>query len=475
MPQNVTRQRPCPICGKPDMCFSDIREDGVKVTVCGRIQQDMVHGHDGRAYKMLPHKKVSGYTLYVDYDEDLVRSEERRRQWCMEHGYRYRPREGIVLPACTAPAEERWEYDRDIVQPLPHEVLDAILRPWMEKDLVLSNFHHGKLMMEWGKNQKAATEIFSTWPIRSMPAEDMWRKDAPAFYKGKGDGPLRVELMRRLAGRCKRAGLDGPQGIPGVYQNQDGEWRFAAKAGILYPVYDHRGLLYRLRIGTDYPDVRGRLDGIEGTFRFWRDSWYFDRDGKSRGEKGVLAWRHGGRYNRISLNAKGLPEGKPDGKYVNMSSFREWKDQERHVIVNHYKGGCRAGSSISVYRPPAARPGVFWITEGEKKAMSIAVILDVAVICVPGVNTFSKLFQPVEGGMSTIDALKAEGMKMAVVAFDADKETNGMVRDAEAMLLVKLGDAGFRTGRTKWNKAFGKGLDDSLFMGARPSVEMVRS
>lgn len=475
MPQNVTRQRPCPICGKPDMCFSDIRGDGIKVTVCGRVRQEVVNGHDGRTYKMLPQKKESSYALYVDLEEDLIRSEERRRQWCIEHGYRYKPKEGIVLPTGLSPVEERWKYDKSIVQPLPHEVLNAILRPWLEKDLVLSDFHHRKLMAEWGRNEKAAGDIFSTWSIRSMPVEDMWRRDAPAFYKGRGDGPSREELMRRLLTRCKEVGLDSPQGIPGVYQEKDGQWRFAAKAGILYPVYDYRGMLYRLRIGTDYPDVHGKLAGLSGVYHFWRDRWYFEREGKPKNEKGILVWSYGSAHNRITLGDKGLPEGKPDGKYINMSSFREWKDVERHVLVNYYQGGCRAGSSISVYRPRDARPGIFWITEGEKKAMSIAVILGVVTVCVPGVNTFSKLFQPVEGDLSTADALKTEGMRMAVVAFDADKGTNEMVQDAESMLLTKLGDSGFRTGRTKWNKAFGKGLDDSLFMGARPSVEMVHS
>lgn len=475
MPQNVTRQRPCPICGKPDMCFSDTRPDGVKVFVCGRIQREKVDGHDGRAYKMLPQKSSSSYTLYVDYEDDLVRSEERRRQWCIEHGYRYKPKEGVVLPAGLSPVEEVWEYDKSIIQPLSHDKLDAILRPWMEKDLILSDFHRKKLMTEWGKNPKAAEVIFATWPIRTMPTEDLWRKEAPAFYRGRGEGPLREELMRRLLGRCRDAGLDSPQGIPGVYQGQDGSWVFAAKPGILYPIYDCNGLLYRLRIGTDHPDVKGKLDGMDGIFHFWRDSWYFNREGKPKGEKGILAWRHGSKLNRIMLTAKGLPEGKPDGKYINMSSFKEWKDRERHVIVNHYKGGCRAGSSISVYRPIGARQGIFWITEGEKKAMSIASILGVVVICIPGVNTFSKLFQSVEDGLSTMDAMWAEGMRVAVVAFDADKETNEMVRDAESKLLAKMGAAGFKTGKTKWNKAFGKGLDDSLFMGARPSIEMVQT
>lgn len=474
MPQNVTRQRPCPICGKPDMCFSNIRQDGVKVSVCGRIRQEIANGYDGRTYKMLPQKKTSNYAIYVDYEEDLVRSEERRRQWCMDHGYPYKPKEGVILPPGLSPVDEVWEYDRDIIQPLSHEELNAILRPWMEKDLILSDFHRKKLMAEWGKNPRAAEEIFSTWPIRSMPAEDLWRKGAPAFYKDREEGPLRAELMRRLIGHCRNIGLDSPQGIPGVFQDQDGAWRFAARPGILYPIYDHRGLLYRLRIGTDYPDVQGNLNGVDGMFHFWRDSWYFNRDGKPKEEKGVLVWRYGSKVNKIVLTAKGLPEGKPDGKYINMSSFREWKDRERHLIINKYKGGCRAGSSISVYRPLNVRQGIVWITEGEKKAMSIAVILGVVVICVPGVNTFSKLFQPVQGGQSIIEAMWAEGMKMAVVAFDADKDTNAMVRDAESKLLAKLGDAGFRTGRTKWNKAFGKGLDDSLFAGARPSIEMVR-
>ena len=189
MPQNVTRQRPCPICGKPDMCFSNIRQDGVKVSVCGRIRQEIANGYDGRTYKMLPQKKTSNYAIYVDYEEDLVRSEERRRQWCMDHGYPYKPKEGVILPPGLSPVDEVWEYDRDIIQPLSHEELNAILRPWMEKDLILSDFHRKKLMAEWGKNPRAAEEIFSTWPIRSLTAVS---PDQNAFFLFRFSIPIEI-------------------------------------------------------------------------------------------------------------------------------------------------------------------------------------------------------------------------------------------------------------------------------------------
>lgn len=342
----------------------------------------------------------------------------------------------------------------------------------MEEDLVLSDAHKRKLLSEWKVNQAAADEIFATWPIRTLPAEDSWREAAPSYYAARGEGPTRKMLIQALEKRCSDAGLDSPKGIPGVCQDEKtGAWMFASKSGILFPAYDVRGNLYRIRIGTDYPSVSGELGKVPGTFRFWRDAWFFDRDGKSKEEKGILAWKYGARETRVKLNAKGLPPGKPDGKYVNMSSFREWKDYESHLIINRYKNGCQSGSPISIYRPKGAKPGIFWITEGEKKAMVISVILQVTVICVPGVNQLKVLFEK-NGGKSIVEILKDEGYRIAVSAYDADKAENVMVAKAEVALVENLFRY-FKTGIASWNKAFGKGLDDSLLMGSRPSVDLV--
>lgn len=474
MPQNVTKMQPCPICGKPDMCFSDVRADGTRVRVCGRIARDVVAGYDGRTYKKLPSKNGSAYSQYVDAAEDLARSEARRREWCIEHGYRFVPKEGVDLScADLSPVEEVWKKAPDEVRPLPNGTLDKVLRPWMEKDLILSEAHKKKLLSEWKVNPAAADEIFATWPIRTLPAEDAWREAAPSYYLMRGEGPTRKELMKRLEERCREAGLSSPKGIPGVYQDEKtGEWLFSSKPGILFPAYDVRGNLYRLRIGSDYPSVRGELCGIAGTYRFWRDAWFFDREGKSKEEKGVLAWKHGARENRVRLSAKGLPPGKPDGKYLNVSSYREWRDFERHLVVNRYKNGCQSGSPISVYRPKDAKPGIFWITEGEKKAMVTAVIMKATVICVPGVNQLKALFEKDDGERSIAAVLRDEGFKIAVSAYDADKAENAMVAKAEVSLVENLCGY-FRTGIASWNKAFGKGLDDSLLMGSRPSVDLV--
>ena len=473
MPQNVSRTNPCPICGKPDMCFSNDRgTDGI-VRVCGRIHKDMVQGFDGRAYKMIPSKN-SQYTSYVDYEEDLKRQEQRRKDWCEAHGKRYVPKNGIDLSGFTPAAEEPWEYDSSIVKPLSHEMLDKILRPWLIQSFVLAPCHKAKLMREWKANPQMAENIFANWILRTLPPEDKVREEAPAYYKVHTAGKTRKELIADLLRICKENGLSSPKGIPGIYQDaQTGEWKINGKAGILFPVYDVKGRIYRLRLGVDTPDVAGEFDGKKGTFRFYRDMWFFDRENKPREEKSVLVWKYGRDFNEITLNGKGLPPGKADGKYVNVSSFREWKNYETHTIVNKLSNGTRSGSNVSFYRPKDAQKGIVWVTEGGKKAMVIAEVLKVAVLCLPGVQTYSKLFEPEEGGASIMEQLSAEGVRLVVVAYDADKESNEAVASAEQGLLKELFNHGFTVGRTMWNQAFGKGIDDSIMEGVMPQISVV--
>lgn len=471
MPQNVNKIHPCPICGKPDMCFSNDRgTDGI-FRVCGRIRQDMVNGHDGRLYKRLPSKTHSTYSVYVDYEQDRIRAEARRKEWCIANGKKYVPKDGIpVCDSIGVTYEEVWTYDGSIISPLPHKVLDEVLSAWVKECLTLADCHYRLLMKEWRGNKEAAETIFRTWPIRTMPPDDEERRKAASYYHSHTGGPTRKVLTEGLLQICKRAGLPSPAGIPGIYQDKDGKWQISARSGILYPVYNVDGLLYRLRIGADTPNVQGKLSGQDGEYHFYGGCWWFDRRDKPMKEKSVLAWKYGNLHNLIELNWKGIPPGKPNGKYVNFSSYSEKKDYEKHVITNFYNNGCRSGSCISVYRPPNARKGIFWITEGEKKGMVIATILGVIVVCVPGVNSFRKLFEPVEGRRSIVDTLVAEGAVMAVVAYDADKATNEMVSKAEEELLKDLCSRLRFVGKAEWNKAFGKGLDDSLMDGVRPNV-----
>jgi len=471
MPQNVSRTNPCPICGKPDYCFSSDRgADGI-VRVCGRVHQDMVNGFNGRVYKMIPSKNNT-FTSYVDYEEDQIRFELKRKAWCEANGKRYVPKEGIDLSGiAAAPVEKAWVLDESVAQPLSHEQIDSVLRPWLENVLVLAPCHKAKLMLEWSANEAMAKEIFATWLIRTLPPEDKVRQEAPEYYRLHTDGPTRKELVAKLLQICKENGLESPKGIPGFYQDDEtGEWKISGQAGILFPVYDVQGRIYRLRIGVDTPKVKGEFNGQTGEFQFYRDSWYFEREGKPKEERNVLVWRFGSQYSKVPLNKKGLPPGKTEGKYVNFSSFREWKDFEKHTIINKYLNGCQSGSQISVYRPKNAKPGIVWITEGEKKAMVIAAVLGVTVLCVPGVGSYNKLFEPVEGGPSIMEMLAEEGVKLAIVAYDADKEENPMVAHNEEGLLRELVAHNFMAGRTTWNSAFGKGLDDGIMEGIMPQI-----
>ena len=479
MLQNVTKFNPCPICGKPDMCFStNSLKTGDLLRICGRIdlgKGQVVRGRDGCMYICVSTK--NGYTSFVDYETYRINRELQRKEWCLSHGYRYVPKDDFSIPDDAVMAEERpWELDSSIIEPLSHELLDKILRPWFE-NLPFCDYHHQKLMREWGKKPEIAESIFATWPIRSMPPEDNIRKECPDYFRHYYANCLpRKQMIALLLKSCHTAGLSSPAGIPGFYQDEKtGEWRICAKAGILYPVYDVHGLLYGLRIGVDNPNVSGEYKGIPGEYYFYRDSWYFSPKEKPKDEKSILAWRYGSNFNRIILNEKGIPSGKTSGKYVNFSSFSEYRDYETHTIKNKFPNGSRSGSRVAVYRPDHLKTtSIFWITEGEKKSMVIAAYYGVTVICLPGVKTYSKIFEKQSDGRSILDILIQTGGKMAIVAYDADKNHNEMVAGAEEELIRELSLHGIRTAKTDWHESMGKGIDDGILDGIQVGIIPVK-
>lgn len=467
MKHNVTKTSRCPICGKPDMCFWDDRDmASAPFYICGRIDRDTVTGAGGRMFRKFSESRngVNTYTTYLDMAEE----EAFRKKWCEENGKTYRPRNGSALDisSVTTYSEEKWEYD-SVIEPLPNELMGKILKEWLSC-FVLSEHHKEKLNAEWGVRPDISRQIFSTWTIKSLPPEDDWLRSP--FWKNFYNGPTRKTLVASLLKICLKHGLDSPKGIPGLYFEK-GEWKINARSGILFPVYDKDDNIIRLRLGNDFPSVTGLLEGVDGEYRFFRDSWYFYRDGKPRDEKPVLAWRYGkgGVISFAPSDKKLLPDGKVSGKYVNVSSFQERRDFDRHVIVNQYHLGCRSGAHVSMYVPKEIKSSVVWITEGEKKSMVISAFYGAVVLCLPGVNTFSKLQS--EG---FLQKLREMGLSRIVVAFDADKESNDMVMKAQNGLVRLLLDEAFTVYITDWRKAFGKGLDDSLLAGIRPTINEVR-
>lgn len=208
-------------------------------------------------------------------------------------------------------------------------------------------------------------------------------------------------------------------GVPGFYQDDDDLWTFVGKAGILIPLYDKDQNICRLRLRLDHPE---------------------------RNENG-----------------------KEKNKYKNFSTFLQKKD-ENGIWKNIYKNGCRAGSQVGIYfNPEADDPTTCYITEGEKKAMVSNYILKCIVISLPGVNTFAKLLEKDENGISILDFLLSIGCKRVVIAYDADKATNPAVLRCEEKLILLLKSYPFRIFTTYWKYGFGKGLDDILLVGIHPS------
>ena len=518
--RRIARGQVCPICGHKDWCgdrddntYGHIwlchRYDGrvdhvgvVKKLYGGKDAKEVtntytiVDGSDGR-YVLIPNSGNKSCSNFYRYEEwynyiqgNLQEFERKNAEYASEHGYDYKKRSSFEVDGCEERDEgyvfvpvkrEKWKMDPEIVEPLNHDTLNQIFREWLPC-FILSRWHYRKLMKEWDVSDKPGVAevfdprmIFDTWMIKTMPPEDHIRSTAPDFYKMLAEGPTRKQLMDCLVKICAKLGLSSPAGIPGIYYDtKKDEWKMLSRSGIIYPVYDAQGRIYRLRIGVDFPDVEGLLNGKEGIFRFWKDTWFFDRDDKPFGEKSVIAWKYGNSRNLISLSAKGLPPGKSKGKYVNFSSFVEQRIEEAHLITNKYKYGCQCGGSISVYRPKNGKTRVVWITEGEKKAMVMAAVLGCTVICLPGVSSYARIFEPVEEGESVFETLVREGAIMFVVAFDADKEQNSDVKKAEDGLTRELWSHGARMiNVTEWHGEFGKGMDDMLLEGAMPDFRQI--
>ena len=61
-------------------------------------------------------------------------------------------------------------------------------------------------------------------------------------------------------------------------------------------------------------------------------------------------------------------------------------------------------------------------------------------------------------------------MRLLVIAYDADKSENLKVLQAEQKAVCMFLEKGIKIAIGEWNPAFGKGLDDILVAGIRPSL-----
>lgn len=295
------------------------------------------------------------------------------------------------------------------IEPFPDCQLDTMWRYFLTCcGLFLEREHR-----EYLHSSGVTDEMINHYHIVSYPEADKERRNGYS-----SNLPKRWEIAKAMEER-----FGDLSRLPNAYWNDRGYWSFGGPGGILFPVPDYKGqyVNLRTRVNHRWSDAQGNHI-TEAQF-------------KKRKEECRLA--------KIAADVF------ENGKYVNFASSRR---------------GASVGNRLGIYSPIGveANSGMCFITEGEKKAMITAQLQESVVVSVPGVSSWSLLFTKGQNEMTTVDWLKESGMKVFVVAYDADKEHNKAVLDAERGLVDKLKANGFSVAIAYWDESVGKGIDDAL-------------
>lgn len=387
--KNFSKENRCPICGGPDWCGIMPGKDGGELIVCQRdCMKTNLIGRDGEYYIYICDSRQAKASIYEEAGQR--RAKEMQKQGKKISGFDY------------AKLQCRELIPVDITEPLSNRELDKVYRGLLS-ELILEECHYHYL-----KGEGWTDELIRKHHICSFPVKDFERYQSRIYQKN----PLRVQLAEKLVRK-----FGSLEGVPGAYLNKKGKWTFAGNPGILFPLYDADGNIYRLRI---------RLDQDDGY-----------------------------------------------GKYHNFSSFKE--DQEaagQGYLKNYYRKGCQAGNNIGIYADAQDDMFLCYITEGEKKGILGESYLKNPVISVPGVNSYAKVLEG-KPGRRPIDAMKQKGVHILIIAFDADKEKNMAVLKSQSCLAQALQKEGITVAVANWDISLGKGLDDLLVGGNRPAYELL--
>ncbi|WP_026653602.1 DUF3854 domain-containing protein [Butyrivibrio proteoclasticus] len=471
--KNCSFSNPCPICGKPDWCNQVTFGNGDYLWYCHRV-----HGAKGdiitASGKMWVWKKITPehFTAWEpkeQYDanrESFIKALPKNSQkgtYYNSSSYRNgRSNERVVAADYTDWNTLPLEGTSECADP---KTLNMFYRELLN-NLVLENKHEAKLRAEWDCQNGMFEKAIKAFHIKSMPPEDRIRYSSKERLKNLSRKKIVANIIEKLG---------EPVGVPGFYQRKDGAWTLYYLSGIVFPVFDSDGNIIRIRIGNDYPKVKGTLNGKDGIFNYYMKDeipgWYFMPEGES---EPILAYQYGSEHNLISLNKKGYPDGKVVGKYMNFTSFKELhlKDEQGNPRrINKFTNGCESGSFCSLYTKQGDDPTIVYVTEGEKKAIVGNLMLNVPVVSVPGTSSILKLFEDEQGmERSLVDSLIRRGTRAFVIVLDADKKVNEAVLYAESLVVTAFKEKNLTVFTGEWNSQWGKGLDDILLTGVLPDI-----
>jgi hypothetical protein len=315
---------------------------------------------------------------------------------------------------------------------LPDGALDLVYRCLLSH-LVLEDADRQYLLKEgWTE------DMIERSGIKSFPEDDLLRKK----YHRDNVNPTRAELAAIV--QKETAMLEG---TPGAWCVKDNFWSFTGYSSLIIPTPNLKGEWYRVRQRRNYRDVDGEIH------RDYKGFWFKNADGQRVyfSHKGLFVVDEDGISYRL----------KDDGKYRNFASG--WKNK-----------GVDAGNMCGFYYDPRVdEPYIWFITEGEKKAMYAEMKINKPHISLPGVNSWSLLLRRDETGKCPAEILRERGVQVLVSAFDADKHSNAQVMAMEENLVSceELKKLGFIMGKAFWDGSLGKGEDDFLATGGRLQFE----
>ncbi|MGI9862324.1 DUF3854 domain-containing protein [Moorella naiadis] len=196
--------------------------------------------------------------------------------------------------------------------------------------------------------------------------------------------------------------------------------------------------------------------------------------GRSEAVKAVLEREDPSSVPGFSAGERGWYLSGAPGLLIPVKNFKGeiWGVQVR--LDNPAKGKYRWLSSKKGQGPKAkaryhvARNGNLervWITEGPLKADVASHYLGETVVAVPGVNSW-------DAGEFVKDLVE-NGVKEAVIAYDADAKENENVARAALKLGRELYRAGIKIFYAVWDLRY-KGLDDLLAAGKKPEIVNVK-
>lgn len=424
--REVTKMRRCPICGKPDWCCFIDKEDGSgqEMIVCKRSSCDgNVEGVDGKRYVFIQWTQQEN-ALYEEYEQHIAFSKNKGKNLTFKR-----------------PEMQKQLTPIDIVEPKDNGYLNKIYRS-MQDILVLDDYHRDYL-----HNNGWTDELIDYHHIVSLPEDDNLRITFKNRYRSRN--PYRRKIAERLEAEY---GVGCLRGVPGAFIDHE-KWTFFGYSGILFPMYDVKGNVKRLRIRMDFRDQKMPVFKDSHGIYYVQDKvrYYISM-------KGIYT---------LSGNDKVFIKTK--GKYRTLSSFRQdEKAAEDGFYTNLLRQGCQSLNEYSLYTHPGDDNSIFIGTEGEPKGAFTNYKMHYPVLTASGTSSYMMLADP-----KLLDHCKERGMKLFAIATDADKHGNSAVMKAEEALIEAIQKRGIAVALMEWDEHYGKGIDDCLANGHWPTIKPI--